>query len=193
MKIVDPASGRGSVDLERITLHNIDRIELLRGSQSAIYGSEAIGGVINVILKRGTKIPYKSTEIEISSKLDKIFNSEIQENYKNFYFSASYQHMEGPGISAAEKSLGYEENDSYNIDSSILTIDYDLNSSTEISLMSRVYTSENQEDDAPLGPIYDAERHTNLLDWQSSIKLEKSFPLYTLSISGLRLKPDDTN
>ena len=188
MKIVDPATGRGSVDLERITLHNIDRIELLRGSQSAIYGSEAIGGVINVILKRGTKIPYKSTDIEISSKLDKIFNSEISGNYKNFYFSASYQHMEGPGISAAEKSLGYEENDSYNIDSSILTIDYDLNSSTEISLMSRVYTSENQEDDAPLGPIYDAEMHTNLLDWQSSIKLEKSFPLYTLSISGSTAK-----
>ena len=91
--------------------------------------------------------------------------------------------MEGPGISAAEKSLGYEENDSYNIDSSIFTVDYDINSTTELSLMSRVYTSEIQEDDAPLGPIYDAEMHTNLLDWQSSLKLQKHFPLYTLSIS----------
>ncbi|MBF87252.1 MAG: hypothetical protein CMJ14_04540 [Pelagibacterales bacterium] len=183
MKIVDPATGRGSVDLERITLHSIDRIELLRGSQSALYGSEAIGGVINIILKRGTKIPYNSSYIEISSRQDKKFNSEISGNFKDLYFSASYQHMEGPGISAAEKSLGYEENDSYNIDSSIFTLDYDINSTTELSLMSRVYTSEIQEDDAPLGPIYDAEMHTNLLDWQSSIKLQKHFPLYTLSIS----------
>ena len=53
MKIVDPATGRGSVDLERITLSSVERIEVIRGSQSALYGSEAIGGVINVILKRG--------------------------------------------------------------------------------------------------------------------------------------------
>ena len=53
MKIVYPATGRGSVDLERITLSGVERIEVIRGSQSALYGSEAIGGVINVILKRG--------------------------------------------------------------------------------------------------------------------------------------------
>ena len=188
MKIVDPATGRGSVDLERIILNSVERIELLRGSQSALYGSEAIGGVINIILKRGTKIPYNISDIEISSRQDKKFSNEISGSYKNIYFAASYQHMEGPGISAAEKSLGYEENDSYNIDSSILTLDYEINSSTEISLMSRVFTSEIQEDDAPLGPIYDAEMHTNLLDWQSSLKLEKNFPLYTLSISGSTAK-----
>ena len=49
MKIVDPATGRGSVDLERITLSGVERIEVIRGSQSALYGSEAIGGVINII------------------------------------------------------------------------------------------------------------------------------------------------
>ena len=42
MKIVDPATGRGSVDLERITLSGVERIEVIRGSQSALYGSEAI-------------------------------------------------------------------------------------------------------------------------------------------------------
>ncbi len=188
MKIVDPATGRGSVDLERITLHGIDRIELLRGSQSALYGSEAIGGVINIILKKGSKIHDSSSDIEISNRQDKKFNSEISGNYKNLYFATSYQHLEGPGISAAEKSLGYNENDSYNIDSGILTLDYDINSRTELSIMSRIYTSENQEDDAPLGPIYDAERHTNLLDWQSSIKLEKHYDIATVSISASTAK-----
>lgn len=48
------AIGRGSnpVDLNAIPLSAIDRIEVLRDGQSARYGSDAIGGVINVILKK---------------------------------------------------------------------------------------------------------------------------------------------
>jgi len=183
IKIVDPATGRGSVDLERISLEGVERIEILRGSQSALYGSEAIGGVINIILKKGGKVWKNSSNIEFSNRLDKNFNSSVSGNLNNLYFSASYNHKEGPGISAAEKSLGYGENDGYNIDSSTLTFDYDLDTNTEISLMTRVFTSEIQEDDAPLGPIYDADMQSNFLDWQSSLKLEKIYKLFTLNTS----------
>jgi len=41
----------GSVDLSSIPLSNVERIEILRGGQSAIYGSDAVGGVINIITK----------------------------------------------------------------------------------------------------------------------------------------------
>lgn len=49
------AIGRGSnpVDLNAIPISAIERIEVLRDGQSARYGSDAIGGVINVILKKG--------------------------------------------------------------------------------------------------------------------------------------------
>ena len=180
IKIVDAASGRGSVDLERLKLIGVERIEVLRGSQSAIYGSGAIGGVINIILKRGTKKPIKYLNVEASNRLDKDISSGLSGSIEDLYFSANYNHSEGPGISAAEKSLGYEENDSYNIDSANFSLDYDYNSSTEISLTSRVFTSEIEEDDAPLGPIYDADRQTNLLDWQSSISLNKEYELFSL-------------
>ena len=153
MKIVDSSTGRGSVDLERLKLTGVERIEVLRGSQSAIYGSEAIGGVINIILQRGTDKNIKYFNTEISSRLDKDIDTGISGKVKDLYFSLNYNHAEGPGISAAEKSLGYHENDSYNIDSANLVLDYDLNNSTEISLMSRVFTSEIEEDDAPLGPL----------------------------------------
>lgn len=48
------AIGRGSnpVDLNAIPVSAIERIEVLRDGQSARYGSDAIGGVINVILKK---------------------------------------------------------------------------------------------------------------------------------------------
>ncbi|WP_163379475.1 TonB-dependent receptor plug domain-containing protein [Cyclobacterium sp. SYSU L10401] len=49
----EPLIGRtaGTFDLDRISVTNIERIEVLRGPSSAIYGSEAMAGVINIITK----------------------------------------------------------------------------------------------------------------------------------------------
>ena len=87
MKIVDPATGRGSVDLERITLSGVERIEVIRGSQSALYGSEAIGGVINIILKRGGDKYKKYINLESSNRLDKTFATGVSGSIKKLFFS----------------------------------------------------------------------------------------------------------
>ena len=183
MKIVDSSTGRGSVDLERLKVTGVERIEVLRGSQSAIYGSEAIGGVINIILKRGTIKPVKYLNLEASNRLDKDISTGFSGNVEDLYFAVSYNHSEGPGISAAEKSLGYHENDSYDIDSANLVLDYDLNTSTELSLITRVFISENEEDAAPSGPFLDADRNSNLLDWQSALSLNKKYELFSVNAS----------
>ena len=47
-----PADGR--FDFDTIPSENIERIKILRGPQSAHYGSDAIGGVINIISRRGS-------------------------------------------------------------------------------------------------------------------------------------------
>lgn len=44
----------GDFNFANLTAENIERIEILRGAQSMLYGSDAIGGVINIITKRGT-------------------------------------------------------------------------------------------------------------------------------------------
>src|SRR4029077_21038118 len=51
-----PASGYelGPSDLSEIPVESIDHIEIVRGGASALYGPNAMGGVINVITKRGT-------------------------------------------------------------------------------------------------------------------------------------------
>ena len=49
-----PMEYRGNYDLGSIAAENIERIEVIKGNGSVLYGSKAIGGVVNIILKKNT-------------------------------------------------------------------------------------------------------------------------------------------
>ncbi|MDD2944038.1 MAG: TonB-dependent receptor plug domain-containing protein, partial [bacterium] len=49
----DPGSPARGFNFANLTTDNIERIEILRGAGSPVYGSDAMGGVINIITKRG--------------------------------------------------------------------------------------------------------------------------------------------
>ena len=52
----------GSTAFENIPLEQIERIEILRGPASALYGSDAIGGVIQIFTRQGSGMPHFSLE-----------------------------------------------------------------------------------------------------------------------------------
>ena len=82
----------GNLDLNSIPTSTIDRIELSSGSASTLYGSEAFGGVVNIITKPGSQKP--------ELKLGILFGSFGQQNY-----SASYTGS-GKGFDYA---IGFEQ------------------------------------------------------------------------------------
>ena len=47
-----PAGGGSAVDIASIPLHAVDRVEVLKDGASAVYGSDAVAGVVNFILRR---------------------------------------------------------------------------------------------------------------------------------------------
>ncbi len=53
MDIGDPTSPNGAVDFGHLSTFDLDRVEVLRGPQSGLYGSDAIGGVISLTTKKG--------------------------------------------------------------------------------------------------------------------------------------------
>ncbi|MCS7012261.1 MAG: TonB-dependent receptor [Chloroherpetonaceae bacterium] len=57
----EPVIGRtaGTLELTRFTVANIERIEIVKGPSSSLFGSEALGGVINIITKQAEE-PFKA-------------------------------------------------------------------------------------------------------------------------------------
>lgn len=70
----------GDNDLERIDMSNIKRIEVVKGGASSLYGSEAMGGVINII----TNTPQSSIDIVSATRISKYgqFNQNVNVGFK---------------------------------------------------------------------------------------------------------------
>jgi vitamin B12 transporter len=67
IRVGDPAGIAGEFDFNALPLANIERIEVLRGPQSALYGSDAMGGVINIITKVGSGKSHSTLTLEAGS------------------------------------------------------------------------------------------------------------------------------
>jgi outer membrane receptor for ferrienterochelin and colicins len=87
----------GNTDLSRIDMGNVRRIEVLKGAASALYGSDAIGGVINVITDRHPNTFYASSNTRYSAygQFSQSLNAEV--NAGRFSSQTSYQRNQSDG------------------------------------------------------------------------------------------------
>lgn len=103
----------GIYDFANLTSDNIERIEILRGSQSMLWGSDAMGGVINITTKRGREKPNISAFAEYGS-----FNT-IREGgglggkKGPIDFSGSITRLDTAGFSAINYRRGSAERDGF--------------------------------------------------------------------------------
>lgn len=109
----DPAGlGRGA-DVSQVPVENIERIEVLRGPQSTLYGADAIGGVINIITKKGSG--PASGEVSAEAGSFNTFNekAEIRGGNDRYNYSAGASRQDSQGISSASERDGNTEKDGY--------------------------------------------------------------------------------
>ncbi|MDQ1327488.1 MAG: TonB-dependent receptor [Candidatus Poribacteria bacterium] len=76
-------SRAGGADLDGISTASVERIEIIRGGQSAIYGADALGGIINIITKKPKK-PTARAWSNLGSYGSQSFGLEASERVKSF-------------------------------------------------------------------------------------------------------------
>ena len=113
-----PIIGRqsGTLDLDRISIGNIEQIEIIKGSSSSLYGTDAIGGVVNLITTMtndsiSADISYKFSSFntnDLSINIGKILNKGHNLNlYFNSFNSEGYDLNDNPVLNTVEPYKSY--------------------------------------------------------------------------------------
>jgi len=109
----DPSSPQRFFNFANLPVDNIERIEILRGPQSTLYGSDAIGGVINIITKKGEGDPDFYLSGEYGSFYTFREKAGVSGSTDLFNYSLNVSHTETDGISSANEKNGNDEEDGY--------------------------------------------------------------------------------
>ncbi|MDH4368735.1 MAG: TonB-dependent receptor [Nitrospira sp.] len=103
----------GSYNFANLTTDNIEKIEILRGSQSMLWGSDAMGGVINITTKRGREKPNVSGFVEYGSFNTIREGGSLAGKKGPIDFSGSIARLDTAGFSAINYRRGAAERDGY--------------------------------------------------------------------------------
>lgn len=103
----------GDFDFANLTTENIERIEILRGAQSMLWGSDAIGGVINIVTKRGAGRPTASAWVEYGSFATIREGAQASGAKGPFDFSLAVSRWDTSSFSAINYQRGASERDGF--------------------------------------------------------------------------------
>jgi vitamin B12 transporter len=122
VRITDPSAPNSAIDLSEISLTNVERVEIIRGSHSTMYGGAAIGGVINIITTRDRTPGLHGVAFWQGAAFGKGGASSTENVSLNYgmksgvYFSGSLFQENARGLDASEKmplstSLTFDRDD----------------------------------------------------------------------------------
>ena len=109
----DPSSLGGGFNFARLDTENIERIEILKGPQSTLWGTDAIGGVISVITKRPEKEFGGSLFAEYGSYDTFRGGASVEGANETGDFRLAIVGTSSDGISKADEDNGNSEDDPY--------------------------------------------------------------------------------
>lgn len=135
----------GAVEWNEVDIKDIERIEIVRGTGSALYGSNAMGGVINIITKRPAKEMRSSAEIgygSMNTRLLSLGNSATSGKF-GYQLSGNYLDSDGYCDVVEEKRKSYHSDKSVERYSLNGKVSYEIDPSSSMLFSSSVYDQED--------------------------------------------------
>ena len=193
------ASTSGMAAIENLPLSQIEKIEIVRGPASSLYGQDGIGGVIQIFTKKGREGFHPYLSIGYGRYQTKQLNAGISGGNKTTSYALNISGTNTDGFSAFVPDSSKASNtqnldkDKYKNRSISSTLSYNLNKDYKIDLQYFLTTGRNMFDnrfansspdqnyrDKSKQEVY-AMKTTGQINklWESSIKIGKSTDLYS--------------
>lgn len=113
VKVNNPSEGDNQFGIDHLFLDNIEKVEVLRGPQSGVYGADAVAGVINVVTKR-PEGPFQVRGSAMAGENDTYeISAGVQKGTDRYGFSGMVSYFDTAGISLASRPPGNTERDGY--------------------------------------------------------------------------------
>lgn len=171
----------GTANAAKIMTSNIERVEIIRGPASVQYGTTAVGGVVNVITKKGTGKPSFYIDGFIGSYDYKGGTIGFSGNYKKMDFSGSFTRDSRGDYETAQGVKYFNTGYDHKVNGSI-NLGYEFLPGNRIGLIytsfkvdhqgNPGYLSQNDRDDYlnssnhSFDVIYDGKTTTGLFSWK---------------------------
>ncbi len=124
----DPSMISNEFDLNLVPLSQIERVEILKGAQSTMYGSDAVGGVINIVTKTRDQKSW-SGSYSIGSYGTHKIDIQHARTFNKLSYSIGFENQSAKGFSSAidKTGTGNFDKDGYNNKSWFFNVNYAIN------------------------------------------------------------------
>ncbi|TQF72152.1 TonB-dependent receptor domain-containing protein [Pseudoalteromonas luteoviolacea] len=161
-------SNSGNVSFTNIPVNSIERIEVVKGARAAIYGSDAVSGVINIITREA-----QVNEIALTSGSNNYVEVQTAGRVKagklRLSYNLGYQETDGYDVIEKDPSLPRGKNhdrDGYENQNIGFNLGYDFEEFGELTALAQ-YSEGNAEYDSSWGnDEYEFENYTAKIAWQ---------------------------
>ncbi|MBK7375487.1 MAG: TonB-dependent receptor [Chitinophagaceae bacterium] len=159
--VYDASGISGAFDLNFISIDQVERVEILKGSQSTLYGSDAMAAVINVISKKaGTKKLNANLNLAAGSYNTFKAAAGINGTIRQTAYTAQYSKLYSKGFSTAEDQAGTKDFDKDGMNEDVFKASVIQKIKNKITIRANTQFS-HYKTDGDAGPFTDDADYSN--------------------------------
>ena len=149
----DPTDPSGAAHIQHLLISDIERIEIIKGAQSGIWGADAVAGVINIITKQPSEELKVNATIEYGSNSSELYKMSVSQKVGDFSYYLGASFLKTDGISAmtpkGENPKNYER-DGYENTTLNAKVVYDISDRDTVSFgVTDIYAKDEYDVGSP--------------------------------------------